>query len=331
MTHFVGRLFGSCILNKGNRMAQKVVVENREWNISENRLKYCKELERGNILFFPSIPFPFPQEEINFLLEQRQSKSAGRKNIAYKPQIDKITNHDTKNPEAAKRIHQILRRYSQKVTEFLKLLLPAYSEKWRLDYASFRPFQEKGRNLRVRARNDLLHVDSFPTRPLHGARILRFFTNINPTESRRWITSRPFSELAEEFGGHGVLFPKSIGHSRREEWGRKFKRFLHQKGFKIPLRSPYDQFMMQLHNFLKENENFQKNCPKDSWDFPPSSCWAVFTDQVSHAALSGQFALEQTLIVPPKALIFPEEAPVAILERLSGRIVIDPLFAGLEK
>lgn len=312
-------------------MAQKIVVENREWDLSENRFKYCKELERGNILFFPDIPFPFPQEEINFLLEQKQGKSAGRKNIAYKPQLDKITNHDPTNPEAAKRIHQILRGFSQRVTEFLQLLLPFYSDKWKHDYASFRPFQEKGRNLRVRARNDLLHVDSFPTRPLHGARILRFFTNINPTENRRWITSQPFSQLAEQFGGSAVSFPKSIGNSRREELGRKLKRFLHRRGFRIPLRSPYDQFMLRLHNFLKENEDFQKNCPKDSWDFPPRSCWAVFTDQVSHAALSGQYALEQTFIVPPKALLFPEEAPVAILERLSGRNVIDPLFASLEK
>lgn len=312
-------------------MAQKIIVENREWDISENRFKYCKELERGNILFFPDIPFPFPREEIEFLLQQRQGKSAGRKNIAYKPQLDKITNHDASDIETAKMLHQILRRYSERVTAFLKQLLPSYADRWRHDYASFRPFQEQGRKLRLRARNDLLHVDAFPTRPLHGGRILRFFTNINPTENRRWLTSQPFSELAAEFGGNFVSFPKSVGYSVREKLGRKLKQFIHNRGFKFPLRSPYDHFMLRLHNFLKENESFQKNCPKDTWDFPPRSCWAVFTDQVSHAALSGQYALEQTFIVPPKALLFPEESPLAILERLSGRNMIDPAFAGLEK
>ena len=82
--------------------------------------------------------------------------------------------------------------------------------------------------------------------------------------------------------------------------------------------------MLELHNFLKENREFQESCPKDHWDFPPRSCWAVFTDQVSHAALSGQYALEQTIIVPRQALLRPECAPVSILERLSERNMVLP-------
>lgn len=70
--------------------------------------------------------------------------------------------------------------------------------------------------------------------------------------------------------------------------------------------------------FLKESDNFQKEGKKDHWHFPPGSCWAVFTDQVSHAALSGQFALEQTFLIPVSALLFPERSPLRILERLSG-------------
>src|SRR5579872_7312185 len=161
-------------------MAQKIIVEK-----NEDPLEYCRELEKGNILFFSEIPFSFPQEEIDFLLQQRQGKSKGRKNIAYKPQTDKISNHNTKDKEAAERLHAILRNYSKRVTDFLSILLAPYAKEWKHDYASFRPFQEKGRGLRVRARNDLLHVDSFPTRPVHGMRILRFFTNINRSEERR--------------------------------------------------------------------------------------------------------------------------------------------------
>ena len=40
--------------------------------------------------------------------------------------------------------------------------------------------------------------------------------------------------------------------------------------------------------------SFQKNSPHQAVDFPPGSCWLVFTDQVLHAALGGEFALEQT-------------------------------------
>ena len=309
-------------------MAKKIVVEDREWLKMENRLKYCEELEKGNILFFSDIPFHFSQEEIDFLLRQRQGKSKGRKNIAYKPQIDKITNHDASDPENAKKLHEVLRNYSRRATDFLSILAAPYAQDWKHDYASFRPFQEKGRRMRLRARNDLLHVDAFPTRPMHGARILRFFTNINPVEGRRWITSEPFGELTKKYGGEkGVPFPKSVGYSWKDRLARKMKKGLRKAGFKVPLRSPYDHFMLNMHHFLKENGEFQKNGPKDHWEFPPRSCWAVFTDMVSHAALSGQYALEQTFLVPRNALLRPEESPVSILERLSGRPMVDCEFA----
>ncbi len=302
-------------------MARKIVVEE-----TKDPLKYCKELEAGNILFFPSVPFPFPQEEIDFLLKQKQGNAKGRKNIAYKPQIDKLTNHDQSDAESAERLKEILRNYSLRAVSLLTRLLAPYASDWKVDYTSFRPFQEMGRNLRLRARNDLLHVDAFPTRPLHGDRILRFFTNINPEESRCWITSEPFAELAKKYGASGVAFPKSASYSLMGRILWKMKRRL-KAGLKIPLRSPYDTFMLRLHNFLKEHEDFQKNCPKDHWEFPPNCCWAVFTDQVSHAALSGQYALEQTLLIPVKSLLWPEQAPVRVLERLTGGNMLDPELA----
>jgi hypothetical protein len=306
-------------------MAKKITVQEGEWKEKNNCYKYAAELELGNILFFPYIPFEFPQEEIDFLLSQKQSNAKGRKNIAYKPQLDTITNHDTKDPRVAAKMLEILRSYSQRVTAFLTEVLVPYAKEWKHDYASFRPFQEKGRPLRLRARNDLLHVDSFPTRPMHGARILRFFTNINPTESRHWITSKPCGELIEEFGGTGVPYPTPVSHSLGERLSRKMVALMQKMGVKLTWRSPYDVFMLNLHNFLKENAHFQAHCPKDHWEFPPYSCWAVYTDLVSHAALSGQYALEQTFLIPQKALLFPERSPLRILERLSKTNMVNPI------
>lgn len=289
---------------------------------------FAEQLEAGNILFFPTVPFSFPQEDIDFLLKQKQSEAKNRKNIAYKPAADKITNVDqASSAEQQEKLLQVMRKYSQSAVSFLTKILPAYAPHWRLDYASFRPFQEKGRKLRLRARNDLLHTDAFPTRPMHGSRILRFFTNINPTESRKWMTSESFGELAKKFGGKsGMAFPRTVSHSFLGKIVRKLKKAANEAGFPVVLRSPYDDFMMRFHNFLKENQDFQANCPKDHWAFPPGSCWAVFTDQVTHAALEGQYALEQTILVPRGALLNPEKAPISVLERLSGEVMIDPMF-----
>lgn len=282
----------------------------------DDRDCYCKELEAGNILFMPHIPFEFPDDDLQFLLAQRQTEGKNHKNIAYKPKAGTISNAVSLSEQHSKRLLEIMQFYSKSCTTFLSQLLFPYISKWSPDYASFRPFEEKGRPLRTRARNDLLHVDSFPTRPMNGNRILRFFTNINPSQHRKWITSDPYEALARRFGGKEVPFP-------RKSPLRSMLKIAKKLGLPISLRSPYDAFMLNLHNFLKENEEFQQTCTKNYWEFPPNSCWAVFTDQVSHAAIAGQYALEQTLIVPPSALIHPQTSPLALLEKLSKISMID--------
>jgi hypothetical protein len=309
-------------------MAKLISIEEADLAKIGEDVKYCEELEAGNILFLAKCPFQFPKADLDFLLAQRQAASKHRKNIAYKPQTDRITNFVHSSPQQMDKMHGIMKGYSEKVVQFLSQLLPPYANQWRLDYASFRPFQEETRELRVRARNDLLHTDAFPTRPMHGNRILRFFTNINPHESRQWITSESFQELAKRHGGpHGVPFPESVSDGFGDRLASSIKQFAKKLGLPVVLRSPYDSFMMEMHNYLKENQQFQENCPKDCWDFPPNCCWIVFSDQVSHAVKAGQYALEQTIIVPQQALVHPEMSPLGVLERLASRSMINPHFA----
>ena len=76
--------------------------------------------------------------------------------------------------------------------------------------------------------------------------------------------------------------------------------------------------MHRFHNLMRENPFFQETCRKDRWEFPPKSSWVVFTDMVSHAVLSGQYALRQTFVVSRRTMQRPELAPVSVLERLTG-------------
>jgi hypothetical protein len=95
---------------------------------------------------------------------------------------------------------------------------------------------------------------------------------------------------------------------------RAFARVLRLPGS----RPPYDKLMQRLHNAMKEDSCFQENCPKHRWEFPPKASWMLFTDGVSHAVLSGQCALEQTLLVPHSAWVEPQRSPLAILESVVG-------------
>lgn len=276
---------------------------------SERGRWLCSQLEAGNILFFPRTPFAFPLSDREVLLGQKQTNSAFHKNVAYRPPEDRITGLDNTDTQDAERLRGILRKYSHSVVQFLSELLTPYAGKWKLDFASFRPLEEKGRNARLHARNDLPHFDSFPTRPTNGDRILRYFTNINPTQSRVWITSQTFEALGPQFA-RTIGLPTSGASPLRT-----LARALHLPGAN---RSPYDNFMHRCHNAMKEDSAFQQACPKQRWEFPPDSNWIVFTDSVSHAVLEGQYALEQTFIISRAAMVSPERAPISILERIAG-------------
>jgi hypothetical protein len=88
-------------------------------------------------------------------------------------------------------------------------------------------------------------------------------------------------------------------------------------------RADNDEIMLRLHDYLKENADFQREGTKIRTDFPPGSTWIVFTDAVPHAVLAGRLALEQTLIIPVGALISPEKSPLRKLEEIAGRSLVN--------
>lgn len=275
----------------------------------------CEQLEAGEILYFGELPFDFPELDRQFLLQQRQGDARLHKNISYRPNQDVLRGSVTDSQADTERLHRIMRHYSAAVTQFLQRALQPYAADWSLDFASFRPEEEKGRKLSLHKRNDLLHLDAFPSRPTRGSRILRCFTNINPTESRIWLTTDRFADLARQFARDAGLehFARQTGNG---SWLNALKRSV---GLKSADRSAYDKFMLRFHDFLKENSRFQENCRKVRIAFPPLSTWMCFTDAVPHAVLAGQYALEQTFIVPLRAMLAPEKSPIRVLEQIAGR------------
>lgn len=276
--------------------------------------QYCSELEAGAILYFSVPPFDLPQRDVEFLLALKPADSRLHKNISYRPESDLLRGFSDDGGKP--RVHEVMRHYAVQVRKFVREFLAPYAGRMQMDYASFRPLEEEGRNLPLHKRNDLLHVDAFPSRPTRGARILRVFTNVNPAKDRVWVIAERFPELAARFAGAAGLtkYANSTG-----AWS-SLKRGLSRVGLPIPNRAPYDEFMLHFHDWLKENSDFQQAKEgKEQVVFPPMATWIVFTDGVPHSALSGQFAMEQTFIVPVEALVAPEVAPIRVLEQLAGR------------
>jgi hypothetical protein len=297
----------------------RVTIEGDPGNLTASEDEY-RRLESGDILYFPQTPFELTAEERAFLLSQRQSASF-HKNISYRPAEDRLKGVDQKDPAEWERMHRIMRAYSTRAIAFMGSFLPRYAEKWKIDFASFRPIEEAGRKVSHHARNDLIHIDSFPSRPSYGDRLLRVFTNIHPERERVWVTSDPFEQLAWRYAGKAGLPHPPTGLTRLRS---KALHVLSTLGMPVVDRPPYDQFMLRFHHYLKESAAFQQECPKDQWAFPPNSTWIVFTDTTSHSCISGKYALEQTFIVRRGSLVFPDKAPIAILERITGFRLDEP-------
>jgi len=284
----------------------------------ERSRRYCEGLEEGHILFFSNTPFAIPVAHQSLLLNVRQPNTARHKNISYKPGRSRVQSF-ARGTADGKSLSEMMESYSRTVVDWLQKFLVPYAGHWQVDFASFRSIEEEGRDLPVSKRNDLLHIDAFPTRPSNGNRILRVFTNLNPSQPRVWLTSDPFDVWAKQYGDSaGLLAIAGKAHSLLRPIRCRAVRLARVAGIPVVDRPLYDQFMLAFHHYLKNNREFQDRCPKSKWEFPPGSTWLVFTDMVPHAVLSGRFALEQTFLISRQALLRPDLAPYRVLERLAG-------------
>ena len=124
---------------------------------------YRAVLERGDILFFPGSAFEIPTDVRTALMGATQDARSFHKNIAYKPNLDRVSGLVDRTE--AETVRVAMREYSRCALDFMARILPDYARSWKVDYASFRSIEERGRELPLTKRNDLLHVDAFPTRP----------------------------------------------------------------------------------------------------------------------------------------------------------------------
>jgi len=211
---------------------------------------------------------------------------------------------------ARERLHGMLRRYLQHTGTLLDALFPSYRGRRHSPATSLRLHAIGAWQPSWRKDDRRLHVDAFPSRPLRGERILRVFTNIHPAgvEPRAWRVGEPFEDLARRY------LP-----SLDTPWRPWLATLLHRAGVTRQRRTEYDHLMLQLHDRMKGDEAYQRGGAWTEVDFLPGSTWICFSDQVAHAAMRGQFMLEQTWQVPLRAMARPELAPVRVLERLARR------------
>ncbi len=262
-------------------------------------------LENGRVLLFASLPFPLSPEETPLLSPAVMGNE--RKNISFDAASGRISNASLSG-SAAEALGAMLRRFGDAAETLLRDLSPRYASTLQRARTSFRPAEIAGRAYSPRHDDRLLHVDAFPSRPMHGRRILRLFSNVAiDGAAREWRVGEPFPEFARRF----------LPYVGRATPGGAW--LLQQLGITKGRRSEYDRIMLRLHDAGKRDTAYQAGGPKADVSFAAGSTWLCFTDQVLHAALAGHGALEQTFHLPVTAMQHPERSPLRVLEQLAGR------------
>ena len=286
---------------------QLVELDLADWSAAVPNEAWIAALEAGKVLYFPRLAFELLDGEDALLTPALLSPDVRNISLDANGQIKGVVGDaDVQRAAAA-----MVGRFRAQAQQLVHGLLPQYTAALRYAPTSYRPAQVESRVQSWRADDRRMHVDSFPSRPNYGERILRVFTNANPHgKPRVWRVGEPFEDVARRF------LPRAKPYSR---WQAKV---LHKLRVTKSLRSEYDHLMLQLHDNMKSDLDYQKNAPQQTMPFPPGSVWVCFSDQTSHAVESGQYMLEQTLHLPASRQYNPDASPLAILRRLTGRPLV---------
>lgn len=268
---------------------------------------YIAALEAGMVLYFPQLAFVLTEQERRFLSPEIRDPKSRNINL----NADGSLKGALGDAATQAALAAMIARFRSQASGLIETLAPRYGEHVRLAPTSYRPSQVESRAQSWRADDRRLHVDAFPSRPNRGERILRVFANINPhDEPRVWRVGEPFEAIAQRF------LPHTKAYSR---WQAQLLKSLHVTK---SLRSEYDHLMLQIHDGMKADADYQLNAPQVTMPFAAGSVWVCFSDQAAHAVMSGQFMIEQTLHLPAAEQHDQLAHPLAILRRLTGRILI---------
>jgi len=262
-------------------------------------------VESGHVLAFPRLAFALAPDEHRFLDPRWADPKA--KNVSLRWPAGELRGA-VGSADDLQALRAMIVRFAEQSEALALRLFPHYRGHLRRGNTSFRPTDVAGRVRSWRQDDTRLHVDAFPSNPMRGTRLLRVFTNVNPHGvPRRWRVGEPFEAHAKRYlASLGRPLPGSA-------------RLLAALGITKRPRSEYDHVMLRLHDRAKADAEFQRTSPQARADFAPGTTWICFSDQVLHAAMGGQHMLEQTFLIDAAHLAEPERAPLAVLERLTGR------------
>lgn len=275
--------------------------------------KIAKAVEHGKLLVFPKLKFNVPATEKDIFSIVSDEEDCAKRIMQYDPASNSFKG-SVGNKEQQELVQKVMQRYAQQAQSFIHAVLPEYSSNIELGVTSFRMGSVDKPECAdaVRKKDQRLHIDASAANPMQDKRVLRFYTNINPSgEDRVWHLGESFSKILKRFApqvARPMLFSRTL-----------FKWL----GITRGSRSLYDHYMLNMNSLMKKDKAYQQEVKYEQVSFSSGSSWLAFIDQISYGVLSGKYVLEQTFYIPVKAMKYPDQSPLKQLQKFYGRSVLD--------
>jgi hypothetical protein len=209
-------------------------------------------LEAGQVLIFPELAFLLSMQSLLIIA----AAAAVAKNVSFDVGTGRVTGVKATDA-AATLLREALAAFATFSRRVVSRVLPGYDGALVMGRTSYRPAEIEGRQTSWRKDDTRLHVDAFPSTPVQGRRILRFFSNVNPDgKARHWRIGEALPQIASRFMprlrpplpcSDALLAALHVTKTRR---------------------SPYDHFMLQLHDALKLVAVYHAHTPQAVHVFP---------------------------------------------------------------
>lgn len=220
------------------------------------------------------------------------SKAFGTKNPSWVIQENQLKPQTLDQKAGEEEFLAFLRQFLNIAASTVGLTLGLESSFLCSDRVTWRPYELATTARRWNARDDLFHLDSFPSRPAKGRRILRLFYNASATDNIIWSHTFNLDNYIKSYLSIG---PDFLSGNRSDTFS--------------------DNLMAQIHDQMKRQEDFQEKTPRVLHTFAPGEAWVALTDTCLHSYLRGDWLMDVSWFVSAPWLIQSYWSPNASFER----------------
>ena len=253
----------------------------------------ARALEGGGVLVLPQLAFALAERRAA-LPRRRAGPTAARRTSASTATRSRAR---AAAPPSSPRSRAMVARFAADAAALVAALFPRYAP-----YVQARAHElpaaaaPSGRAVSWRKDDSRLHVDAFPSRPNHGERILRVFSQrqsrrraiasgASASRSRRWRARSCRASARMRAGEAALLAALHVTKGRRSE---------------------YDHLMLGLHDRAKADLDYQRDCAAAGGALRARhDVDLLLRPGDARRACRGQYMLEQTIHLPLAALYEP--------------------------